>query len=52
MRLSIYHTWEFIVPMPKLDSSGRNFNGGGNYPSLIDVVFDGETRVSSGHFTD
>jgi hypothetical protein len=25
-----YHTWEFIVPMPKLDSSGRNFNGGGN----------------------
>jgi hypothetical protein len=31
MRLSIYHTWEFIVPMPKLDSSGRNFNGGGNY---------------------
>jgi hypothetical protein len=24
----------------------------GRYPSLIDVVFDGETRVSSGHFTD
>jgi hypothetical protein len=37
MRLSIYHTWEFIVPMPKLDSSGRNFNGGGNYNGRCNV---------------
>jgi hypothetical protein len=36
--VSRYHTWEFIVPMPKLDSSGRNFNGGGNYSLLNTTI--------------